>query len=57
MTIISKANDMVRSCWIIFFESPLGILGKCVDRFVLAGYLRTFLIERNCIIKELAEGS
>lgn len=37
------------------FESPLGILGRIVDRLFLAGYLRRFLIRRNQALKELAE--
>jgi ligand-binding SRPBCC domain-containing protein len=38
-----------------FFEAPLGIAGKIFSRFVLTDYLRRFLIERNRIIKDIAE--
>ncbi len=37
------------------FSSPLGILGRIADRLVLQRYLRSFLIERNRIIRETAE--
>ena len=37
------------------FESPFGILGRMVDRFVLCGYLRRFLIRRNQVLMDLAE--
>lgn len=37
------------------FEAPGGILGRVVDRIVLSGYLRRFLIERNDVIKTIAE--
>ena len=37
------------------FESPFGILGRMVDRFFLFGYMRRFLIRRNCQLKRLAE--
>jgi ligand-binding SRPBCC domain-containing protein len=37
------------------FESPLGYLGKIVDRLFLTSYLRNFLMRRNQILKRLAE--
>ena len=37
------------------FASPLGILGKIVDKLFLKNYLTDFLIERNQVIKEFAE--
>jgi ligand-binding SRPBCC domain-containing protein len=40
---------------VFMFESPLGILGKIVDKLVLEKYLRGFLAERNQCIKEIAE--
>ncbi|MBA4853980.1 SRPBCC family protein [Emticicia sp. BO119] len=40
---------------IFMFESPLGILGKIVNKVVLENYLKGFLIERNQCIKEIAE--
>ncbi|UCA61262.1 SRPBCC family protein [Chryseobacterium rhizoplanae] len=37
------------------FESPLGIIGKIVNRIFLKNYLRNFLLERNQLIKATAE--
>jgi ligand-binding SRPBCC domain-containing protein len=37
------------------FASPLGILGKLVDKVILSKYMENFLLERNQIIKEFAE--
>jgi ligand-binding SRPBCC domain-containing protein len=37
------------------FESPLGFLGRIVDRVFLAGYMRRFLMRRNQVLRRLAE--
>lgn len=37
------------------FQSPLGVLGRLVDAVVLTQYLRSFLVERNQVIKATAE--
>jgi ligand-binding SRPBCC domain-containing protein len=37
------------------FESPFGMLGWLVDRAILKGYLRRFLVNRNRVLKDLAE--
>jgi ligand-binding SRPBCC domain-containing protein len=37
------------------FQSPFGILGRLVDRLFLSAYMRRFLIERNSVLKRLAE--
>ena len=37
------------------FHSPWGILGRVADELVLKRYLRSFLIERNRLIKAAAE--
>lgn len=37
------------------FASPLGILGKIADRVFLTAYMRRFLIQRNAVLKRLAE--
>lgn len=37
------------------YESPLGILGRIADLLFLERYMRSFLIERNRIIKSTAE--
>jgi len=40
---------------VFMFESPLGILGKIVNRIILERYLTSFLQERNFVIKQVAE--
>jgi ligand-binding SRPBCC domain-containing protein len=37
------------------FKSPFGILGKIFNYFVLENYMKKFLIERNQLIKSIAE--
>ena len=37
------------------FSSPYGIIGKIFDMLVLTNYMKSFLIERNQVIKEFAE--
>jgi len=37
------------------FESPFGIIGKFFNKFFLINYLRNFLLERNSMIKKIAE--
>lgn len=37
------------------FESPLGWLGRLVDRMILGDYLRRFLEQRALAIKAAAE--
>jgi ligand-binding SRPBCC domain-containing protein len=37
------------------FSSPLGVLGRLVDKLVLDNYLSDFLLRRNQMIKEFAE--
>jgi len=39
------------------FESPFGIFGKLFNKIFLKNYLKKFLIERNRLIKEIAESS
>ena len=40
---------------VLEFHSPFGVLGRIVDAFVLKRYLRSFLVERNRVIKATAE--
>ena len=40
---------------ILEFESPYGIIGKLFNRFFLKNYMRNFLLERNAMIKKIAE--
>ncbi|NIF06569.1 SRPBCC family protein [Chryseobacterium sp. Tr-659] len=37
------------------FESPFGIIGQIFNRVFLRNYLRNFLLERNKLIKTMAE--
>ncbi|HVU47670.1 MAG TPA: SRPBCC family protein [Terracidiphilus sp.] len=37
------------------FQSPLGFLGRIVDRLILTGYMRRFIVKRNAILKQIAE--
>ncbi len=37
------------------FESPLGFLGHLVDTTFLTRYMRSFIIERNKVLKLVAE--
>lgn len=37
------------------FQSPVGILGRIVDALFLTSYMRRFLVQRNEILKRLAE--
>ena len=37
------------------YETPFGILGKCFDSLFLKKHLIKFLLERNKILKEIAE--
>jgi ligand-binding SRPBCC domain-containing protein len=38
-----------------YFESPFGVLGKVVDKFILKKYLSSLLFERNDYIKRSLE--
>ncbi len=40
---------------VFYFESPFGILGKIFNYFVLEKYMAKLLVERNQLIKEIAE--
>ncbi|MDB6109827.1 MAG: hypothetical protein JWR69_1577 [Pedosphaera sp.] len=37
------------------FEAPLGWLGRCAERLFLESYMRRFLLQRNQVLKEIAE--
>jgi ligand-binding SRPBCC domain-containing protein len=39
------------------FTSPLGILGIIFNKLILENYMRGFLVERNQLIKEIAESN
>ncbi len=40
-----------------YFEAPLGIIGTIFSKCVLVHYLRSFLQERNALIKKAAESN
>ncbi|HLG35099.1 MAG TPA: SRPBCC family protein [Bacteroidia bacterium] len=42
---------------IFMFDAPLGILGKLFSKIVLKKYMKEFLIKRNLILKQVAEGN
>lgn len=37
------------------YQSPFGVVGRVVNILFLNRYMRSFLVERNCIIKAVAE--
>ena len=37
------------------FQSPLGFIGRLIDKIILTNYLTKILKERNAVIKEFAE--
>ncbi len=41
----------------IYFQAPLGLLGKIIANLILKSYLKKFLEERNAHIKYVAEKS
>ena len=49
----SQAGTIMRD--VFTYESPLGILGRIADYLFLERYMRSFLIERNRVIKATAE--
>jgi ligand-binding SRPBCC domain-containing protein len=48
-------NEKVLMTDKFLFQSPFGILGAIFNKLILIKYLKTFLIERNQIIKDFAE--
>lgn len=41
---------------IVEFESPLGLAGRIMNALVLTNYMKRFLLTRNALIKQVAEG-
>ena len=39
------------------FSSPFGFLGQMADVLFLKAYMRRFIVVRNEVIKEMAEGT
>ena len=50
---IEAGKTLMRDCF--DYDAPLRILGKVADHLFLESYMRRFLIERNRMIKEIAE--
>lgn len=42
---------------VVRFESPLGVAGRLVDRFILRRYLSRLLASRSLYLKAVAEGA
>lgn len=40
---------------LFFYEVPFGIIGQLVDKLILKKYMTRFLLQRNKILKEIAE--
>lgn len=53
--IFKKMDDKTLMTDIFDFESPLGIIGKMFNKIFLKNYLKNFLLERNRLIKTIAE--
>ncbi|MDB5136776.1 MAG: hypothetical protein JWP37_3379 [Mucilaginibacter sp.] len=51
----TKVDDRTLMKDVFVFESPLGVLGKLFNFLVLTRYIRWLLVERNRVIKEVAE--
>lgn len=46
-----QKGDQVLMTDVIYFESPLGLIGILFNKLILTNYLKRFLIERNQCIK------
>ena len=53
--VISSAADVSERERAVCFEAPGGPLGRLVDRLLLTRYLERFLLERNRMLKQVAE--
>ena len=49
----SSDNTIMRD--VFSYEAPMGVIGRIVERLLLDRYLRSFLLERNAVIKRAAE--
>lgn len=55
--IFKNKKDRTLMIDIFEFESPLGIIGKFFNHVFLKDYMRNFLLNRNKLIKEIAEAA
>lgn len=46
-----QKEDHVLMTDVLYFESPLGLLGRLFNKLILTNYLKRFLIDRNELIK------
>lgn len=53
--LFEKDGDKTIMRDIFDFESPFGIIGQIFNKVILTNYMTKFLIERNTIIKKVAE--
>jgi ligand-binding SRPBCC domain-containing protein len=53
--IFKKRNDGTLMIDIFEFESPLGIIGRFFNYIYLKNYMKSFLLDRNELIKKTAE--
>ncbi len=51
-----RKDDVTVMKDIFDFTSPFGALGKLADFLFLKSYMRRFIVERNEVIKNVAEG-
>ncbi len=54
--IFEEQNGQTLMKDIFVFESPLGFIGKAFNILFLTNYMKGFLVERNAVIKQIAEG-
>lgn len=40
---------------VLIYETPFGIFGKLFDKILLKNHMRKFLLERNSVLKNIAE--
>ena len=53
--IFESANGKTIMKDLLIFHAPLGVLGKIAESLFLKNYMKFFLIERNKVIKRIAE--
>ena len=51
----SNSNGITTLRDVFDFEAPFGLLGRIVDRYVLANYMKQLLCVRNAELKRVAE--
>jgi len=54
--IFEEQNGQTLMKDVFVFESPLGFIGRAFNTIFLTDYMKVFLVERNAVIKQIAEG-